>query len=125
MTARRPSRIGVQDARGYDIRTEQQRQPVHRTHELRGGCAPAHTFRDRQLIERALHDAWQQAWRRKTWPGTGEEKEFALAFSDACERAHSSSAFFSELRGGRRGLALLVEGGAHRRTLELDGLGRL
>jgi hypothetical protein len=90
-------------SRRHTSRAEQHHQPVHGPHELGLARAPAHALRDRQRIERRLHDAGQQL------DGVGapgfspfEEQELALAFLDAPAPRRDAAALGEGQRGARR-----------------------
>jgi hypothetical protein len=53
----------AQDLPGHDLAAEEHQDPVHGTHELGLARTPAHASRNRQRVERGLHDAGQEAHR--------------------------------------------------------------
>src|SRR4029078_438854 len=87
--------------------------------------APASSLWYGQRVGRALHHRGQQAHGSLAGLLALEVQELALALGHARQRVDCDAALLRELErgGGRR--AVLAEGRADRRTLELDGLGRL
>ena len=120
MAARRRTRIGVEQPRRQHLVAQAHQHPVHGPHELGIARTPAHALRDRQRIERGLDDAGQQRRGGRARLAALEEQELALAFGDATQRLERDTAALGEGRAGTRRGALLVEGGADRRTTALE-----
>src|SRR5690606_1197117 len=101
--------------------TEQHHQPLGRTDEFILARRPAHALGNRQLVQRALHDGWQQADGRL--PGDAlAVLELGAALIDL-RPFHAALAGEAQRSLGR--LAILVEGGLHRWTVQIDGAIRL
>ena len=99
--------------------------PVDRPHELRGPRAPAHAPRDRERIERGLHDAGEELRGRLARARRPAEEELALVVVEARELVDLHAAGFGEGGRGACRLAGGVEGGRNRRAAALDALLRL
>ena len=103
MAACHPAGRQAEDFARDDSVAVQQDDPVDGADELRRARAPAHAPRDRQLIERGLHDARQVFSGANAGPGQLAEEEFALGVVDSRQFVDGDTAGFGKsLRRARR-----------------------
>ncbi len=100
---------------------EQHHQPLGRTDELFLACGPAHALGNRQVVQRSLDDTRQQLGGGLTFDGAAE-LELGPA---AVDFGQVHAAFAGETQGSLGRLTVGVEGGLHRRAVEVDAAVRL
>ncbi len=100
---------------------EEHHQPLGRTDEFFLACSPAHALGDRQIVQRGLDDAWQQLGGRLALDGTAE-LELRPA---AIDLGKVDATLAGKAQGGLGRLTVGVEGGLHRRAVEVDAAIRL
>ena len=120
VAARHAARLETENLARHDLFAVQHHDPVHGPHEFGVAGAPAHAPRDRQLVERRLHDAGQQCGGFRAGARRLAEQELAFRFRHARERGHGDAAGFRECGRRPRRLAARIEGGRHRRPAALD-----
>ena len=98
---------------------------MHGPDELGGPRSPAHAPRDRELVERGLHDAGQQLCGLFAGARRPAEQELALVVVEARELIDLHAAGVGKSVRGARRLAGGVERGRDRRAAALDPLLRL
>src|SRR5256884_6693983 len=104
------------------FRAVQHHHPVHRAHEQGGARPPVHATRDRQRIERRLHQSRQQRHGALAGPATQEEQERPLALVQALQRLDARAATLGERKRGPRRLACCIERRVQRRSAALEVL---
>ena len=114
MTVGVASGAGVEERRGNDVAAEEHDHPVHRAHEHRLPLAPVHAPRNRQLIERPLHQGGQQLHRGLPGARADEEEKRPLALIEPLEGGDAAAAALGEGERGARRRATGIEGGAER-----------
>ena len=119
-TGQTPGLLGEDFAVDHLV-TKQHYQPLGWADEFGLACAPAHALGNRQLVQRGLDDAWQQA-------GGGLAgnvlAEFQLRAAGVNLR-QVDAALLGETQGGLGRLAFGIEGGLHGRAVEVDAAIRL
>ena len=101
--------------------TEQHHQPLAWADKFGLARAPAHTFRDRQLVQRGFDDGRQQAGRSLAWDALAEFQLGAILV----DLAQLDATLFGEAQRGLRRVAVLVERCLYGRAVEIDGAVRL
>ena len=97
--------------------TEQHHQPLAWTDEFGFARAPAHAFRDRQLVQRRFDDARQQASRGLAGNALAE---FQLG-ATLVDLAQLNATLLGEAQRGLRRVAVFVERGLYGRAVEVLG----
>src|SRR5256884_2610921 len=104
------------------FRAVQHHHPVHRAHEQGGARPPVHATRDRQRIERRLHQSRQQRHGALAGPATQEEQERPLALIQALQRLDARAATLGERQRGPRRPTCRIERRVQRWSAALEVL---